>query len=51
MDQPVEVAYQISKSQVSEFLGGIPDQKMQCSNLAPEAIRQAIDHYRSTQPK
>jgi nitrogen fixation NifU-like protein len=51
MARPVEVAYQISKSQVSDFLGGIPEQKMQCSNLAPEAIRQAIDHYRSTQPK
>ncbi len=48
MAQPVELAYQISKSQVSDFLGGIPEQKMQCSNLAPEAIRQAIDHSRST---
>ncbi|MGA8035318.1 MAG: iron-sulfur cluster assembly scaffold protein [Candidatus Acidiferrales bacterium] len=47
MAQPVEVAYEISKSQVADFLGGIPEQKMQCSNLAPEAIRQAIDHYRS----
>ena len=42
----IDDAYAISKQQVSDYLGGIPEQKMLCSNLAPEAIRQAIDNYR-----
>ncbi len=44
--KPIDDAYAISKQQVSDYLGGIPEQKMLCSNLAPEAIRQAIDNYR-----
>ena len=47
LGQSVDVAYKISKQQVSDYLGGIPEQKMLCSNLAPEAIRQAIDNWRS----
>lgn len=43
----VEDAYRISKEAVSEALGGIPDYKMMCSNLAPEAIKMAIDNWRS----
>jgi len=27
-------------------LDGIPDYKMRCSNLAPEAIRKAIEDWR-----
>jgi nitrogen fixation NifU-like protein len=42
----VEEAYQITKQAVAETLGGIPEHKMQCSNLAPEAIRKAIDDWR-----
>lgn len=42
----VDDAYEISKQRVSDYLGGIPEQKMLCSNLAPEAIRQAIDNWR-----
>jgi NifU-like protein involved in Fe-S cluster formation len=30
-------------------LGGIPEYKMRCSNLAPDAIRMAIDDWRSRQ--
>jgi nitrogen fixation NifU-like protein len=40
-------AYAISKAAVAEVLGGIPEYKMLCSNLAPEAIRNAIDDWRS----
>ena len=43
----VEEAYRISKDAVAEALGGIPDYKMMCSNLAPDAIRLAIDNWRS----
>jgi nitrogen fixation protein NifU and related proteins len=43
----VDDAYKISKQEVSDYLGGIPEQKMLCSNLAPDAIRMAIDDWRS----
>jgi len=42
----VDDAYAISKAAVAEALGGIPEFKMLCSNLAPEAIRNAIDDWR-----
>ena len=42
----VREAYQITKQVVADALGGIPEYKMQCSNLAPEAIRKAIDDWR-----
>jgi nitrogen fixation NifU-like protein len=45
----VEEAYEITKQSVAESLGGIPEYKMLCSNLAPEAIRMAIDDWRSHQ--
>jgi len=42
----VQEAYTISKAAVAEALGVIPEYKMLCSNLAPEAIRNAIDDWR-----
>jgi len=45
----VEQASQISEQAVADALGGIPEYKMRCSNLAPEAIRQAIDDWKSRQ--
>ena len=45
----VEEAYEITKQSVAESLGGIPEYKMLCSNLAPEAIRMAIDDWRGRQ--
>jgi nitrogen fixation protein NifU and related proteins len=45
----VEEAYAITKAAVAEMLGGIPEYKMLCSNLAPEAIRKAIDDWRARQ--
>jgi nitrogen fixation NifU-like protein len=45
----VEEAYAITKAAVAETLGGIPEYKMFCSNLAPEAIRKAIDDWRVRQ--
>jgi len=45
----VEEAYVITKEAVAERLGGIPEYKMLCSNLAPEAIRGAIDDWRIRQ--
>jgi nitrogen fixation NifU-like protein len=45
----VEEACEITKQRVAESLGGIPEYKMLCSNLAPEAIRMAIDDWHSRQ--
>jgi nitrogen fixation NifU-like protein len=42
----VDQAYQITREGVAEALGGIPDYKMLCSNLAPEAIQKAIEDWR-----
>jgi nitrogen fixation protein NifU and related proteins len=47
LGQPVEQAYRITKQDVADALGGIPEYKMRCSNLAPEAIRKAIEDYRT----
>jgi nitrogen fixation NifU-like protein len=37
----------LSREQVAEELGGLPEQKMACSNLAPDALRAAIEAYRA----
>ena len=47
LGKPVEEAYAITEQSVAEALGGIPEYKMRCSNLAPAAIRNAIDDWRS----
>jgi nitrogen fixation protein NifU and related proteins len=44
---PVDKAYKITEQAVADALGGIPEYKMRCSNLAPAAIRQAIDDWRA----
>lgn len=46
LGRPVEEAYAITEASVAEALGGIPEYKMRCSNLAPAAIRKAIDDWR-----
>jgi nitrogen fixation NifU-like protein len=46
LGKPVDEAYQITEQAVAEALGGIPEYKMRCSNLAPAAIRNAIDDWR-----
>jgi nitrogen fixation protein NifU and related proteins len=50
LGKSVEEASQVSEQAVADALGGIPDYKMRCSNLAPEAIRKAIEDWRSRQP-
>ena len=46
LGRPVELAFQLKEQDVADALGGIPDYKMRCSNLAPEAIRRAIEDWR-----
>jgi len=43
----VDEAYQLTKQRVADALDGIPEYKMICSNLASNAIRSAIDDWRS----
>ncbi len=42
----LDEALKISKEIVAEELGGLPPQKMHCSNLGADALHQAIDDYR-----
>lgn len=38
-------AYRITKKQVADDLGGLPKQKMHCSNLAVDALQRAIANH------
>jgi nitrogen fixation NifU-like protein len=49
LGKSVVEAYEITKQSVAESLGGIPEYKMLCSNLAPDAIRMAIADWRLRQ--
>jgi nitrogen fixation NifU-like protein len=49
MGKSVEEAMQISKQGVADALGGIPEYKMVCSNLAPDAIRKALEDWQHRQ--
>lgn len=43
----LDEALTISKEAVAQELGGLPPQKMHCSNLGADALKKAIDDYRS----
>jgi len=43
----LEEALKITRDLVAQKLGGLPPQKMHCSNLAAEALRKAIEDYRA----
>ena len=43
----LDEALSISKEAVAHELGGLPPQKMHCSNLGSDALRKAIEDYRS----
>jgi len=45
----IEEALSLSKEAVAEALGGLPAQKMHCSNLGADALRKAIEDYKSKQ--
>jgi nitrogen fixation protein NifU and related proteins len=48
----LEEAKKITREQVAEELGGLPPNKMHCSNLGAEALQKAIADYESkNQPK
>jgi nitrogen fixation NifU-like protein len=45
----VEEALKVTNKKVVETLGGLPSQKLHCSVLAEEAIKKAIEDYKSKQ--
>ncbi|HEX9908054.1 MAG TPA: Fe-S cluster assembly scaffold protein NifU [Thermoplasmata archaeon] len=45
----LEEAKKISRQDVAESLDGLPPQKMHCSNLAADALREAIKDYEAKQ--
>jgi nitrogen fixation NifU-like protein len=45
----LEEARNLTKQQVAEKLGGLPPQKMHCSNLGTQALAQAIADYEARQ--
>jgi nitrogen fixation NifU-like protein len=47
----LEEAQQITNKSVAETLGGLPQNKMHCSNLGAEALALAIKNYREKQKK
>jgi nitrogen fixation NifU-like protein len=43
----LDEAQSVSNKMVAEALGGLPTQKMHCSNLAADALHKAIEDYKS----
>lgn len=43
----LDEALTISKEAVAKELGGLPPQKMHCSNLGADALKKAIEDYRN----
>ena len=47
----IDEAMVISNAAVAEALGGLPETKMHCSNLAADALHAAIQNYHDKQAK
>jgi len=43
----IEEALKITNKDVADELGGLPEAKMHCSNLAADALHKAIEDYKS----
>jgi nitrogen fixation NifU-like protein len=46
MNKTLEEAMQITNEAVAEALGGLPEQKLKCSNIAADALHMAISNYK-----
>ncbi len=51
IDKTLDEAMKISNKDVASELGGLPSQKMHCSNLGADALHAAIENYREQQAK
>ena len=47
----VDVAMKMTRDDVAEELNGLPPQKMHCSNLAADALHEAIKDYKKKKRK
>ncbi|HPP06019.1 MAG TPA: Fe-S cluster assembly scaffold protein NifU [Syntrophorhabdaceae bacterium] len=47
----IEEALKVTNEKVTEALGGLPEAKLHCSLLAEEALKVAIENYRSKSKK
>jgi nitrogen fixation NifU-like protein len=45
----LQEAMELTRDQVAEALGGLPPEKMHCSNLAADGLHEAIKDYRKKQ--
>ena len=51
MGKTLEEARKITNQMVAQELGGLPTNKMHCSNLGADALHKAIDDYEQKQQK
>lgn len=49
--QPLEVAAKLTDEEVAAALGGLPEAKMHCSNLAASALHLALEDYYQKHPE
>ena len=49
--QPLSVAAELTDEQVATALGGLPEAKMHCSNLAASALHAALEDYYTKNPE
>ncbi len=45
----IDEALEISKEAVAQALGGLPPQKLHCSNVGADALHKAIENYKKKQ--
>ena len=46
----LEEARQLSREELSQALGGLPESKLHCSVLAEDAVKQALENYDRRHP-
>jgi len=47
----VDVAMKMTRDDVADELNGLPPQKMHCSNLAADALHEAVKDYKKKKRK